>query len=251
MNQTHLRSQSDPNWNTSSNGFTGYTSLSPSPMQRLSSPTIRTHISSIRSFPFFSSGGSTFSHSMRQQSSPPVTDPIAIQRDETAVTMEPFNLAHSRNYNPDRKQADGSFPIIMRYDPPRAIAPPTVHTEVQSSNQTPRGRTQYNPPAYTELSSAFPEAGGSSSSRGSPPTVGQARVGRGFEDTQHSFTSRDNTVTRKGYMVNHLAPPTNASLNVLTGHRPQWSGDTNSSGMDSKRRLGPDTEDNFSVKDIA
>jgi len=211
-------------------------------MQRLSSPTIRTHLthtSSIRSFPFFSSGGSTLSHSMSQQSPPPVTVPVAIQRDETAV--EPFRLAPSSNYNPDRKQADGSFPM---YDSP--TAPPTVRMEVQSSNQTPRGRTKYNPPAYTGPSNASPEAGGSSSSRGSPMTASQAHVKKGSEDTQHSSTSGGNTV--RGHLVNHMAPPANASLNVLTGHRHQLSGDTNSD-MDSKRR--PDTEDNFSVGDIA
>jgi hypothetical protein len=138
MNETHIRSNSDT---TTGNGFTGYTSLSSSPMQRLSSPTIRTHLTrattSIHSFPFFSSGGSSNSHSMQQQTPPPV----AIQRDETAV--EPFRLAPTNNYNPDRKQADGAYPV---YDSP--TAPPTVRMEVQSTAQTPtRGRTKYNPPA--------------------------------------------------------------------------------------------------------
>jgi hypothetical protein len=87
------------------------TPLSSSPMQRLSSPTIRTHLtraSTSFSFPFFSSGGSSLSHSIRQQSPPPI--PVAsvpMQRDETAV-VEPFRLAPTNNYNPDRKQADGT-----------------------------------------------------------------------------------------------------------------------------------------------
>ena len=66
-----------------------------------------------------------------------------MQRDETAV--EPFRLAPTNNYNSDRKQTDGAYPV---YDPP--TAPPAVRMEVQSTPQTPRGRTKYNPPAYTE-----------------------------------------------------------------------------------------------------
>ena len=110
------------------NGYTGYMSLSSSAMKRLSSPTIQTHLTraspSIHSFPFFTSGGRSVSHAMRQ---------------------EPFRLAPTNNYNPDRKQADGAYPV---YDPP--TAPPAVRMEVQSTPQTPRGRTKYNPPAYTE-----------------------------------------------------------------------------------------------------
>ena len=246
MNETHLRSHSDSN-----NGYTGYTSLSSSPMHRLSSPTIRTHLTrastSIRSFPFFSSGGSTVTHSMGPQSPPP----ISMHRDET--TVEPFRLAPrtTNNYNPDRKQADGSYPV---YDSP--TAPPVVRMEVQSTSQTPRGRTKYNPPAYTEPSNASPEAGGSSSSRRSPPTVGQAHGKKGSADTQQSFTSRG--ILTRGNVINPLAPPpgtvnplinlhgasASTSLNVLTGHGRHANSDMN-------RKHRPDTEDNFSVRDIA
>ena len=246
MNETHIRSNSD-----TTNGYTGYTSLSSSPMQRLSSPTIRTHLTrastSIHSFPFFSSGGSSVSHPMRQQSPPPV----AIQRDETAV--EPFRLAPTNNYNPDRKQADGTYPV---YDPP--TAPPTVRMEVQSTPQTPRGRTKYNPPAYTEPSNSSLDVGGSSSSP-SPATVSKSHGKMGSSDTQQSFTSIGNPTI--GNVINPLAPlrtvnsqinshaaSANTSLNVLTGHGHQLSGDTTS---DSDRRRRQDTEDNFSVGDIA
>jgi hypothetical protein len=219
---------------------------------RPSSPTIRTHASSsIRSFPFFSSGGSIVSHPVRQQSPPPVS----IHRDETAV--EPFRLAPTNNYNPDRKQANGTYPM---YDPP--TAPPTVRIEVRSTTPTQGGRTRYNPPAYTEQTKSSPEAGGSSSSR---PTVGQVHAKKGSEDTQHSFTSGGSAPRvgggnpARGNVVNHLTPPgtvnqTNShgvvagtDTNAVTSHGRQLSGDTNSD-MDRKRR--PDTDD-FSVRDIA
>jgi len=241
MNQTHLRSDSDNNIS-----YTGYTSLTSTPMHR-SSPTIRTHLTrestSIRSFPFFTTGGSTVTNSMQQQSPPPV----AMQRDETAV--EPFRLIPTNNYNPDRKQVDGAYPV---YDPPSA--PPVVRMEVQSSTQTPRGRTKYNPPAYTEPTNTSPEAGSSSSGR-SPPTVSQAHGKKGSADTQQSSTPGGNSA--RGNVFNHLTPPgtvnshgasANTSLNVLTGHGRQLSGDTDS---DVYRKRRPDTEDNFSVRDIA
>ena len=240
MNQAHLRSDSDNN-----NGYSGYTSLSSSPMHR-SSPTIRTHLTrastTISSFPFFSSGGSTVSRSIQQQSPPPV----AIQRDETAV--EPFRLAPTNNHNPDRKHVDGAYPV---YDPP--TAPPVVRMEVQSSTQTPRGRTKYNPPAYTEPTNTSPEAGGSSSSGRSPPTVSHAHGKKGSADTQQSSTSGGNPA--RGNLFNNLAPPgtvnshgasANTSLNVLTGHGRQLSGDTDSD-VDRK----PRSENNFSARDIA
>ena len=262
MNQTHLRSHSDDTAiynNTSMPNMSspaGYTSLSSSPM-RPSSPTIRTHAStSIRSFPFFSSGGSTISPSVRQQSPPP----FSMHRDETAV--EPFRLAPN-NFNPDRKQANGAYPV---YDPP--TAPPTVRMDVQSITPTQGGRTRYNPPAYTEPNNASPEAGGSGSpsSRRSPPTVGQIHAKKGSADTQHSFTSGGSAPRvaggsnpARGNVVSHLAPPGTAknpqmnsqastSVNALTGHRHQQSRDT-SIDMDRKRQ--PDTDDNFSVRDIA
>ena len=257
-NHTHLRSQSDvnnmsmPNMSTP----TGYTSLSSSPM-RPSSPTIRTHASSsIRSFPFFSSGGSTVSPSVRQQSPPPVS----MHRDETAV--EPFRLAPTNNYNPDRKQANGAYPV---YDPP--TAPPTVRMEVRSTTPTQGGRTRYNPPAYTEQTKASPEAGGSSSSRRSPATGGQVHTKKGSADTQHSFTSGGSAPRSGGSNpargnVNHLTPTgtvmnsqmnshgpsASTSTNAITGHGRQVSGDTNS---DKGRKRRPDTDENFSVRDIA
>jgi hypothetical protein len=249
MNHTHLRSHSDvtavsnnmstPNMSTP----IGYTSLSSSPM-RPSSPTIRTHAStSIRSFPFFSSGGSTISPSVRQQSPPPVS----MHRDETAV--EPFRLAPASNYNPDRKQANGAYPV---YDQP--TAPPTVRVEVRSTTPTQGGRTRYNPPAYTEPTNASPEMGGrgSPSSHRSPP--GQTHGKKGSADTQHSGGSSAPRVAGGNLARGNLPPPgtvrnpqmnqqTSTSLNVLTGHGRQLSGE------DRKRR--PDTDDDFSVRDIA
>ena len=88
---------------------------------------------------------------MRQQSPHHVTVPVTIQleRDETAV--EPFRLAPSRNPDTTRKQAPAEF--LPVYDPP--TAPPTVPMEVrQSSNETSKVMTKYNPPAYTEPSNA-------------------------------------------------------------------------------------------------
>ena len=243
MNETHLRPYSD---NNNNNGYTGYTSLSSPPIHRSSSPTIRTHLTrestSIPSSPFFNSGGSTVLHSMRQQPQPPV----AVQRDET--TVEPFRLAPTNNYNPDRKRAGGPYPV---YDP--SSARPTVR---MSTTQTPRERTKYNPPAYTEPSNPSPEAGASSSSRRSPPTVGQAHGKKGSADTQQSFTSRG--ILTRGNVINPLAPPpgtvnplinshgasASTSLNVLTGHGRHANSDMN-------RKRQPDTEDNFSVRDIA
>lgn len=265
MNHTHLRSQSEVSNNMLTPNMSspaGYTSLSSSPMHR-SSPTIQTHDSSYapstsRSFSFFRSGGSTISPSVRQQSPPPVSIP----RDETAV--EPFRLAPTNNYNPDRKQANGAYPV---YDQPTAL--PAVRMEVRSTTPTQGGRTRYNPPAYTEPNNASPEAGGrgSPSSRRSPPTVG-AHGKKGSADTQHSVTSGGSAPRvaggsqARGNVANQLAPPgtvknpqmnsqgasTSTSLNVLAGHGRQLSGDTNSD-MDRKRR--PDTDENFSVKDIA
>ena len=241
---THLRLQSDTGISNNMSmanmsSPAGYTSLS---------TTIRTHVTSIRSFPFFSSGGSSVSHSVSQKSPPPVQ----MQRDETAV--EPFRLAPSYNYNPDRKQADGAFHV---YDPP--IAPPSMRVEVRSTTPTPKGRTKHNPPAYTEASNPSPEAGGSSSSRRSPPRVGQVHAKPGSANTQQTFTSGGNP--SRGNVVNHLAPHgtvnpqmnshganANTSLTALTRHGGQVSRDTNS-GMDRKYR--PDTDDNFNVRDIA
>ena len=255
-NHTHLRSQSDvmiPNNNMSTPNMStpvGYTSLSSSPM-RPSSPTIRTHASSsIRSFPFFSSGGSTVSPSVRQQSPPPVS----MHRDETAV--EPFRLPPTNNHNPDRKQANGAYPV---YDPP--TAPPTVRMEVRSSTPTQGGRTRYNPPAYSEQTKASPEAGGSRS----PATVGQVHAKKGSADTQHSVTSGGSAPRvggsnpARGNVVNHLTPPgsvknpqinshaagASTSANAITEHRRQRT------DSDTSRKRRPDTEDNFSVRDIA
>lgn len=266
MNHTHLRSHSEVT-TVSNNMLTpnmsspaGYTSLSSSPMRR-SSPTINTHDSSYapstsRSFSFFRSGASTITPSVRQQSPPP----ISIQRDETAV--EPFRLPPTNNYNPDRKQANGAYPV---YDQPTAL--PAVRMDVRSTTPTQGGRTRYNPPAYTEPTNASPEAGGrgSPSSRRSPPTVGQVHGKKGSADTQHSGGSAPRIAggsQARGNVVNPLAPPGtvnpqmssqgttsgNTSLNVLAGHGRQLSGDTNSD-MDRKRR--PDTDENFSVRDIA
>lgn len=260
-NHTHLRSQSDvtavtnnmltPNMSTP----VGYTSFSSSPM-RPTSPTIRTHASSsVRSFPFFTSGGSTvLSPSVRQQSPPPV----AVNRDETAV--EPFTLppTNTHSYNPDRKQANGAFPV---YDPP--TAPPTVRMEVRSTTPTPGARTKYNPPAYTEKSKVPPEAGGSSSRQRSPPTVGQVHARKGSADTQHSLTSSGSAPRLGGSnpaISNRVPPPVmnsqfnppdasaSTSVNATAGHGRQLSGNT-SSNMDRYRR--PATDDSFSVGDIA
>ena len=255
MNHTHLRSHSDvtavsnnmstPNMSTPF----GYSSLSSSPM-RPSSPTIRTHAStSIRSFPFFSSGGSTVSPSVRQQSPPS----ISTNRDETAV--EPFRLAPASNYNPDQKQANGAYPV---YDQP--TAPPTVRMEVRSITPTQGGRTRYNPPAYTEPTNASPEMGGRGSpsshrsQQRSPPTVGQSHGKKGSADTQHSGGSAPRVVggsPARGNQAPVRNPPMNSqgssSLNVL-GHGRQLTGDANID-MDRKRR--PDTDENFSVRDIA
>jgi len=233
---------------------------------RPSSPTIRTHASSsIRSFLFFSSGGSTIAPSVRggstvtpsvRQQSPP---PVSMPRDETAV--EPFRLAPSNNYNPDRKQANGAYPM---YDPP--TAPPIVRMELQSTTPTQGGRTRYNPPAYTD--NASPEAGGSPSSCRSPAR--QVHGEKGSADTQHSITSggsaprvaaaRGNPAA-SGNVVNQLAPSgtvknpqmnshgganPNTRTNAITGHgrqRPE-SGDTNS---DMGRKRQPDTDETFSA----
>lgn len=252
MNHTHLRSHSDITNYMSPNMSTpvGYSSLSSSPM-RPSSPTIRTHASSsIRSFPFFSSGGSTVSPSVRQQSPPPVS----MHRDETAV--EPFRLAPTNNYNPDRKQANGAYPV---YDQP--TAPPTARMDVRSTTPTQGGRTRYNPPAYTEPNNASPEAGrsGSPSSRRPSPNVGQIHAKKGSADTQHSITSGGSAPRVAGGNTSrgNLAPPgtvrnpqmnaqASTSVNALTGHGHQRSGD-----LDMDRKPRADTDENFSVRDIA
>jgi len=258
-NHNHFRSQSDVTANNMStpNMSTplGYTSLSSSPMHP-TSPTIRTHASSsIRSFPFFSSGGSTVHPPSLRQQSPP---PVPAHRDETAV--EPFTLAPSNNYNPDRKQANGAYPM---YDQP--TAPPAVRMEVRSTTPTQGGRTRYNPPAYTEQTRASPEAvGGSSSRQRSPPTGGQGHGTKGSEDTQQSFTL--GSTARVGgsnpAMGNRLARPTGPVMNpqmshdasasnsaiASTGHGRQLNGNTSG---DMGRNRPPATDDSFSVGDIA
>ena len=261
-NHKHLRSQSDVTAISNNASMQiGYTSLSTSPMRPPTSPTIRTHAtSSIRSFPFFSSGGST-AHSppsVRQQSPPPAS----IHRDETAV--EPFVLPPSNRdaYNPDRKQANGAFPV---YDPP--TAPPTVRMEVRPTTPTQGGRTRLNPPAYPGPSQVSPEAGGSASRRRPPP--GQVHAKKGSADTQHSITSSrtgasggaarvGGNIPTIGNVANQFAPvgtainpqfnPHDASANATHGHGRQLSGNT-SNDMDRKRR--PDTEDGFNASDIA
>jgi hypothetical protein len=260
-NHTHFRSQSEvtavtnnmvtPNMSTP----IGYTSFSSSPM-RPTSPTIRTHASSsVRSFPFFTSGGSTvLSPSVRQQSPPPV----AVNRDETAV--EPFTLppSNTHGYNPDRKQANGAFPV---YDPP--TAPPTVRMGVRPTTPTQGARTRYNPPAYTEKTKASPEAAGSSSRQRSPPIAGQVHARKDSADTQHSFTSGGSAPRVGGSnpaMSNRVPPPVmnpqfnppgasaSTSVNAITGHGRQASGNTSS---DTDRYRRPATDDGFSVGDIA
>lgn len=258
---TRLPSQSDVTANNMLTPNTsppiGYTSLSSSPMRPTS--TIRTHVSSsIRSFPFFSSGGSTVhAPSLWEQSPPPVQD-LPVHRDETVV--EPFTLPPSNNYNPDRKQANGAYLV---YDPP--TAPPAVRIEVRSSTPIQGGRTRYNPPAYSEQTGAPAEAvGGSSSRQRSSPTAGQGHVKKGSEDTQHSFTS--GSTARVGGSSpatgDRLAPPTGPVMNpqlsydasasngaiANTGHGRQPSGNTSS---DTDRNRRPTTDDGFSVGDIA
>ena len=260
-NHTHLRSQSDvtnPNSMSTPNMSmpTGYTALSSSPM-RLSSPTIRTHASSsIRSFPFFSTGGSTVAPSLRPMSPPP----ISMHRDASEAVVEPFRLTPTSNHNPDRKQADGAYPV---YDSPNA--PPTVRMTVRGSTTTTTqgGRTRFNPPAYTEQTKGSPETG--ASSRPSPAALGQLHGKKGSADTLQSVTSGGSAPRvggsnpARGNVVYSMAPSKNpqmnshvasasSSANAITGHRRQQSGDTNS---DTGRKGRADTDENFSARDIA
>ena len=179
MNHTHLRSHSDVT--AISNKMSMPNMSSPTCCMALSSslmsPTTRTHASSTnRYFPFFSSGRSTIS--------PPVSMPV--DGDETAV--EPFRLAPANSYNPKRKQENGAYPVR---DQPTALPTVCMNVRFQVPTPTQRGRTRYNPPAYTWINNASPEAGGSGSpsSRHSPPTVGQVQAKRGSADSKHSFTS--------------------------------------------------------------
>lgn len=188
---------------------------------------------------------------MRQQSPPPVL----AQRDETVV--EPFTLPPSNNHDPDRKQANGAYPV---YDPP--TAPPPIRMEVRSTTPTQGGRARFNPPAYSEQTRASPDAGvGSSSRQRSPPTLGQLHAKKGSAETLQSFTSGGSAPRVGGSnpaISNRLAPPTgtvmnpqlnlNTSTNAVNGHGRQLSGNT-SSDMDRNRR--PVTDDSFSVGDIA
>ena len=277
-NNTHLRPQTDMSTPID------YTTLSSSPMRPPTSPTIRTHVtSSILSFPFFSSAGSSVPSppsvrhqlsvrqppSVRQQSPPPPS----VHRDETAV--EPFVLPPSNTPNPDRKQANGAYPV---YDPPTAPPPTIMRVDARPTTPTQGGRARYNPPAYTEQTKVSPEAGGGSSSR-PPPTSGRVHAKKGSSDTQHSITSSRSggagttrsggggSISAMGNVVNHITPvrtgitsqlnphdatiaSANASNAIPTGHGRQLSGNTSSSSLNGRHRTTAMT-DNLSARDIA
>ncbi|KAF8798289.1 hypothetical protein BYT27DRAFT_7123403 [Phlegmacium glaucopus] len=261
-NHTHLRSRSDVTGNSNNmSSSMGYTSLSSSPMRAPTSPTIRTHgTSSIRSFPFFSSAGSTVPSppSVRQQSPPPVS-----VREETAV--EPFVLPPSNTPNPDRKQANGAY---TTYDPPTAPPSTVLRMDiVRPTTPTQGGRSKYNPPAYTEQTKGSPEAEGSRRR----PTPGRVHGKKGSADTQHSIASirsGGGSATRGGTnnsvmanVVNPL-PPARAviipqsnphgngstSSNVIPPlHTRQLSGNTSTTSLNAKRRPKSATDDGFSL----
>lgn len=255
-NHTHLRSESDVTTNSNNNMSmpTGYTSLLSTSMRPPTSPTIRTHgTSSIRSFPFFSTAGSTLASlsPVRQQSPPPAS----VHRDEAAV--EPFVLAP--NHNPDRKQANGAYPT---YDQPNAPSSTVLRMDVRSTTPT-GGRGKFNPPAYTEQTKASP--------RSRPPqAMGGAHAKKGSADTQHSITSSRSgasggairaggnianvvnpSVPVRAAIITQLNPPAAAASGSTTAnpnptlHERQLSGFTSNAPVDKRRPT--DTEDSFSI----
>ncbi|CAA7266365.1 unnamed protein product [Cyclocybe aegerita] len=175
LGTTHMRSTSDVTTKSMA-----YTTLSSTPMvtNPPTSPTVITHgTSSVRSMPFFSSViGSSYSPSpppapLRQASPPQNREDIIV----------PFTLPPA-NDNPDRKQANGAYPI---YDSPTAPPPGMGAMRIEAAAQpaSPQ-RRRFNPPAYTETSPGD-TSGSASGSR--------HRGKQGSTDTNHSTPSSGRT----------------------------------------------------------
>ncbi|KAF8907677.1 hypothetical protein CPB84DRAFT_1768534 [Gymnopilus junonius] len=159
---------------TATSGMQGYTTLSSTPMNPPTSPTIMTHQSSVRSVPYFSSV--VASTVPQGTSSPPPlptsTSPPPRNREDV---VEPFTLPPSNIA--DRKQPNGAYPI---YDPPTALPPAAVRNMEITRPTTPTQRTRYNPPTYSESTTGGPS---------SPPPRAIHRSKQGSTDTLPSITS--------------------------------------------------------------
>ncbi|KAF8168500.1 hypothetical protein B0H34DRAFT_670655 [Crassisporium funariophilum] len=249
----HMRSTSDVT--TKSHGMSmGYTTLSSTPMvtNPPTSPTIRTHNSSVRSLPFFSSVvastapyGSPSPPPGRQMAASP---PLPTNREDIIVPYTVPPVGH----NPDSKQANGAYPV---YDSPSAPHPNAMRMEV--SPQTPtQGRTRYNPPAYTEQGTSGSATPPSGSAPRRPP-----HTKKGSADTMHSMTSSRSGGTRHGAnasisamgnVVNQMGVGNSTTASPYGGENamPSGHGRQVSSSRDEKRQP-TDTEDSFSARDIA
>lgn len=199
---------------------------------------------------------------MRQQSPPPVQAP----RDETAV-VEPFTLPPNNYPNPDRKQANGAYPV---YDPPTA-PPPTVRMEVRPTTPTQVGKTRYNPPAYSEQTKA---AGGSSSrpphtKNVSSDTVSSTRNGPPVHAKNVSADSIPSSrsgganwvgggsIAAMASVANPMAPnrtvinAQSSSQQVISNTVPVGHGGNASNDSSLKGKGRPTMDDNFSTRDLA
>jgi hypothetical protein len=242
----HMRSISDL---TTNSALQGYTTLSSTPMNPPTSPTILTHNTSVRSVPYFSSAvestlpyGSASPPPGRQAASPP-------PRNREDV-IEPFTLPPANANVSDRKQTNGAYPV---YDSPTAPPPTAMRMEI-TRPVTPTQRTRFNPPAYTESS---PSHSGTTSP---PPSRPIHRGKQGSTDTLQSLTSSRSHGQRptpahspnsSGSGMNNIMGITNPAIpnNQAGGSAvPQGHGRQVSASRDEKRRP---TEESFSARDIA
>ena len=233
----HMRSISDV---TTTSGMQGYTTLSSTPMNPPTSPTILTHQSSIRSVPYFSSVvASTVPQGTSSPPPLPTSSPPPRNREDV---IEPFTLPPS-NVS-DRKQANGAFPV---YDPPTAPPPAAIRNMEINRPATPTQRARYNPPTYSESTT-----GGPSNSSSPPPTRALHRGKQGSTDTLPSVTSHgqrqtpahspNSSASGMGNIVGQMGIA-NSGTSTPPTHGRQVSG-----SRDEKRQP---TEDSFSARDLA
>ena len=209
----------------------GYTTLSSSPMvdtNAPTSPTILTHHPSIRSLPYMSSIAGSIApygtaHLLGRQTSP---GPLPSNQEDI---IAPYTLPPISN-NPDRKQADGAYPM---HNTPST--PPNIMRAESVQPSTPTRRARYNPPTYAESSVDASSLG---------HRANQLSTDTGYSSLS-SPVNRNFSISSAGVTTN-VASVVNSSppSAMRAGHGRQVS--------DEKRqRLPPPTEASFSASDIA
>jgi len=227
----HMRTLSDMT-NVTNVDSLGYTTLTSSPMvdtNAPTSPTIFTHHSSIRSVPHMSSIAGSIApygtaHLLGRQTS---TGPLPPNQEDI---IAPYTLPPISN-NPDRKQADGAYPV---HNTPST--PPNIMRAESMQPSTPT-RARYNPPTYAESSVDASSLG--------------HRANQLSTDTDYSSLSspvnRNLSISSAG--VTNVASVVNSSppSAMRAGHGRQVS----TSKDEKRQRLPPPTEASFSASDIA